>query len=563
MKTSMPCLSNTDRAGLRAVRIIPFILLLMLAAAAAYPLAAQTSPQDSTTTQPQVTPPSGTDSTVSNSAQPTTASAVKPAPVTHSPARFVDLRAGSGYSRGVLAGGSVVLMLNRPLGNDTPVVRVNGVRGDSAVQIHGHQLLVREVLDSSIIVDIPSELPRGAYEVRIELERRDTIRQTIVLERPHILQVESFPRVLLISLIPIILLGVLLYLVSRNSKSPEGTRKLNMLQMLLLEPANMTYSLSRAQFILWTVALASSYVFLFVARGLVESIWTFPPLTGFAGTFLISLGTLLGAQATTSVKGAKGSGEVNPSLADLFVHGGVIALERVQQALWTLIAVGMFVYIVVKNYALSTQLPVIPDTLLYLMGISSAGYLTGKALRNAGPIIAQIAPLPNSTTLTITGSSLSNDALIWIDGARIDTPVTVAVPDADNPNQFAQSLQVAFPTTITSINQWYGAAHCVVVVNDDSQRAEWRSVPKIVSVTSAAGATAGTVALAIGTQYVDSSMKWQVTGIPPGPVPVATLDPTTPDQWLMTIPDTGQTQKFTTITVTDAAGHASTFAWQG
>jgi hypothetical protein len=561
----------------RGERAITLIILLLVAAACAPRLVAQT-------VNPQITDATAPDSTIPNAPAPqqpagtttpaaTTPATTTPAPtaapvqdtvataVPATPTRFTALRASGGMSRGVLAGGTVALVLSAPLGDQRPIVKINGVVGDSAIAIQGQRLLIREVIDSAIIVDIPSELPRGQYEVRIELAGGDTLRRTIMLERPHILMVESFLRVVLISLIPIALLGLVVWWIARNNVPPLGARSLNFLEMLLLEPVNMTYSLSRAQFILWTVVLAGCYVFLFVARGLVESIWTFPPLDGFAGAFLISLGTLLASQATTSVKGAKGAGEQHPAISDLFVHGGVIALERVQQALWTLVAAGMFVYIVFENYAQSTSLPTIPDQLLYLMGISSAGYITGKAIRRAGPIIAQVDALADANIISILGTNISNNAQVWVDGAKIDAPVTVVVPDAGKPSQFARAIQIAFPAVITSSAQWYGTRRCIVVENDDGQRAEWRSGPRIIGVIPSPGATAGTVALAVTAHYVAPDMTWQVTGIPAGPAPVATRDPNVPNQWNLTIPDTGQTQKFATVVVRDANGQSSTYSW--
>jgi hypothetical protein len=83
------------------------------------------------------------------------------------------------------------------------------------------------------------------------------------------------------------------------------------------------------------------------------------------------LGTLIVAQATNSTKGSKGADEFQPSPSDLVLHGGVLALERVQQVLWTLTVVGMFIVIVYKQYPLATELPTTPtppDTHGYKLG---------------------------------------------------------------------------------------------------------------------------------------------------------------------------------------------------
>jgi len=148
-----------------------------------------------------------------------------------------------------------------------------------------------------------------------------------------------------------------------------------------------------------------------------------------------SLGTLVAAQATSSVRGANGAGQFHPSLADLVVHGCVVALERVQQLLWTLTAIGMFVWIVVKNYAESTEIPRVPDELLILMGIS-AGAATWRA-HKPGPVVARVRGLQGSIVLAIEGQHLSPRAEVYADGRRIDAKPTVAASDPGAPDELA------------------------------------------------------------------------------------------------------------------------------
>ena len=90
-------------------------------------------------------------------------------------------------------------------------------------------------------------------------------------------------------------------------------------------PETRTYSLARAQFFWWLTIIAVGYLFLFFAQGIYQGQWRFPSLEGFAVTFVDRLGTLLLAQATSSIKGAKGAGLVHPAPANLIVHGGVLA----------------------------------------------------------------------------------------------------------------------------------------------------------------------------------------------------------------------------------------------
>lgn len=394
------------------------------------------------------------------------------------------------------------------------------------------------VLDSQIVIRAPKV--RGLFNVNVY---SDTDTATIV-KWPQQLNIENIWRIVGLALLPIAVLVALVYMILKGYARSRNRRDM-VLGLLLYEAQNQTYSLSRAQFILWMIVLTFSYVFIFFARGLVENRWEFPPLAGFAWTFIISLGTLIGAQATTAVRGAKGAGQVHPSLADLFVHGGVMALERVQQMLWTLISVFLFVYILIKNYSVTTELPTIPEQLLYLMGISSAGYLTGKALRKPGPVINQVAFTNSAPTLVIKGRNLYNNAFIWVDGVQLPGNATPVIHDADAEPEFASSIMIpltagqAQDAPLLTESDWYGRPRSVVVVNADGQRAEWGSTPVIVS------ATLQGALLTVTTQYVSPNGTWTVNG---KPVP---LKPTQgdADSWTYSYPAGEVPTSITSVTV--------------
>lgn len=190
-------------------------------------------------------------------------------------------------------------------------------------------------------------------------------------------------------------------------------KELNTLERIILDRETNTFSLARAQFVWWLTIIVFGYIFLFIGRMFVQGVWEFFPLSGFAYTFLISLGTLLGVQLTTGIRGNKGSGEVHPTYSDLIGHGGAVALERVQQVVWNIIIGIVFVVILIGTYATASSLPTIPNELLVLMGISSAGYIGGKAIRSPGPNInrvelsGKIEDLSTNPYLSISGEHLS------------------------------------------------------------------------------------------------------------------------------------------------------------
>jgi hypothetical protein len=230
----------------------------------------------------------------------------------------------------------------------------------------------------------------------------------------------------------------------------------------------------------WLIVIIWCYLFLYYVHGYIEDSWGFPNFGNSIYAFLISLGTLVAAQATNRGIGVKGAGEEHPSVADLVVHGGVLALDRVQQILWTVLALGMFIRITVSTFATADALPEIPTELLALMGLSSAGYLGGKLVRGPGPVIDQVTPREGSVVLNIVGKHLSKDLFVWIDGNQIAREkVTVKADDPDDPLKFAKELEV---TLDISMAVWNAKDHAVTVINSDAQRADWRTSAKILNV---------------------------------------------------------------------------------
>lgn len=456
---------------------------------------------------------------------------VKPAEA-EPPHLLESIRASSGLFRGAIAGGAITLELNRALPPEASIEatltlvppksaaaglppgtpsRAKSEAKPVIAQIQGFP-------GDDIIIGVPPETKSGLYSLQLSIVGKEgenkAATSNVIVPRPQYVHIHDKWFLVGIGTIPVAVMAALVFVVFgyrfHRSKSRGVTLK-PLASLLLLDPQTETYSLSRAQFIVWMMALGWAYVFLFAAQGLVQNIWTFPSLEGFGATFLVSLGTLIAAQATSSVKGSKGAGEVHPSLADLFVHGGVMALERVQQVLWTIISVGMFLYVVYKNYAETTLLPVIPNELLILMGISSVGYIGGKLARKAGPVIhralpvapqgssppspastpsrpsgappAPTAALPSASLVSlgikVSGATFSRDATVSID----DGPPTSVVVLAPASGEFATDVQVPWSVAATSladaVELWYAAPRRIVLVNADSQRAEWAAPPSI------------------------------------------------------------------------------------
>ena len=256
--------------------------------------------------------------------------------------------------------------------------------------------------------------------------------------------------------------------------------------IFLLDQDTETLSLSKFQLYLWTGVAIFGYIYLTVARSLVQGVFEFAPIPeGLPGILAVSAGTTALAVGITTIRGPKGSGEEQPSFADLITTGGVVVAERFQFLIWTVLGVLAFVFLVISSDPATIQdLPKVPEGFLYLMGISSAGYLGGKLARKSGPVIDTIVAQKGTAgaagaagaagttvTMEVQGRNLSRQSIIMIDDRQVtyDTsraatsaPVvkkdaTLEViredPQATQPD-FALALRVILLNEIAWLEEW-------------------------------------------------------------------------------------------------------------
>ena len=170
-----------------------------------------------------------------------------------------------------------------------------------------------------------------------------------------------------------------------------------MFTILFLDPETNTYSLSKYQFYLWTLAAIFSYSYLAFSKIFIQGLSLPDVPSSLPGIIAIGAGTAIGSQIVTTVRGPKGSGQELPSLGDFVTSGGVAAPERVQMFVWTNLGVLLFCLATLHQPTWSiATLPTIGDGLMYLMGISSAGYLGGKLARKPGPVLSEISISPGA-----------------------------------------------------------------------------------------------------------------------------------------------------------------------
>ena len=216
------------------------------------------------------------------------------------------------------------------------------------------------------------------------------------------------------------LLGWLIYGVITQGLKPAtiAGERCNILTTLLLDPQTDIYSLEKFQFYCWTGASVFGYIYLLVTRSLIQGRFEFADIPeNLPGLILVSGTTSAISTAITAARGSKGAGDIRPSLSDFVTVGGVVSSERFQFFVWTILGALAFLFlIVVQSPGQFQDLPKIPEGFLYLMGVSSAGYLGGKLARKQGPVIDSIDATLGSLIFAIYGHGLSRTASFEIDG---------------------------------------------------------------------------------------------------------------------------------------------------
>jgi hypothetical protein len=197
--------------------------------------------------------------------------------------------------------------------------------------------------------------------------------------------------------IPIAAVALVVFLASFLPAYKINKTTYGMFTILFLDPETNTYSLSKYQFYLWTLAALFSYTYFALSRVLIQN-GSLPDVpSSLPGIIAIAAGTAIGSQVVTAVRGPKGSGQELPSLGDFVTSVGGAAPERVQMFVWTNLGVLAFCLVTLHSPSWQiSELPRIQEGLMYLMGISSAGYLGGKLARKPGPVISEISVSPAS-----------------------------------------------------------------------------------------------------------------------------------------------------------------------
>jgi len=316
-------------------------------------------------------------------------------------------------------------------------------------------------------------------------------------------------------------LSLLTYLLAKRAAQTQTPGwGLTAISVLLLDPETDTYSLSKFEALVWTGVFVFAYAYLTLCLTLVQWKLDWPPVPSNMPELLgISTGSGVIAAGITSLKGAKGARGLRPSAADFVTTGGVVAAERWQFFIWTIVGALTFLYFVFRtNPAMLEQLPPIPDTFLYLMGFSSAAYLGGKLARKPGPVLKNISVQQVThlgagdarIEIVLEGENLHQNATFLIDSEQIrsgEVTVTNTSPDKP-PDGFCSRLEIL----ITRAAKYTEGAHTLTVVNPDEQSSDiaFPVSPLTIAEVSVTKTDAAGVDLAVkGANFVGTiSAQW-------------------------------------------------------
>ena len=351
----------------------------------------------------------------------------------------------------------------------------------------------------------------GRRLVVSHFERRDpnrgSIRVTVVVNgvssNPSNSFVLSRVNARVILFLALAFFGLLMYIVYRLvSKGVQGFtvagQKYGPLAAFLIDKTTDSYSLSKFQLFALSMVAFFGYVYVFLCQVLVQWKFTFPDIPdNYPSLLAISAGTSVAAVGINSTRGTKGAGPVYPSAADFISNGGLVVPERFQFFVWTLIScIGFIALIIMQDPATVTGFPNFPTGLLYVMGVSASGYLGGKAVRTAGPIIKQVIDVksitaaqpaqpgdadkdkqpadkdkqpPKDLQVTLLGDNLDKEGKFRIDGA---SQSVVGKVEGDPQPQAPQGYCTRLTFTLSQAGGFEEGDHTFEIINRDGVGAQ-------------------------------------------------------------------------------------------
>lgn len=175
--------------------------------------------------------------------------------------------------------------------------------------------------------------------------------------------------------------------ISDDAQFAVNAQRLQLTKKWKLTNTNAPFSLTKVQFGIWTVIIASAYIYLSLCKGDLA-------IDSINKTALVLMGIFAGTAVASSVIDKNEISDNRPRhqnkpsqgfFIDILSDESGISLHRFQNFAWTIIAIIVYLY-KLSDAVAGSALPELSDTLLALTGISSATYLVLKTKENDPPV---------------------------------------------------------------------------------------------------------------------------------------------------------------------------------
>jgi len=191
--------------------------------------------------------------------------------------------------------------------------------------------------------------------------------------------------------------------VSNDAEFAANAQKLQLTKKWKLTNTNAPFSLTKVQFGIWTVVIASAYIYLSLCKGDLN-------LDSINKTALVLMGIFAGTAVASSfmdkneISDNRARHQNSPSqgfFVDILSDENGISMHRFQNFTWTIIAIIVYLY-KLSGAVAGSALPELSDTLLALTGISSATYLALKTKENDPPAVPGVETEGSTATAPVS-----------------------------------------------------------------------------------------------------------------------------------------------------------------
>ncbi|HTE10246.1 MAG TPA: hypothetical protein VK645_04735 [Chitinophagaceae bacterium] len=188
--------------------------------------------------------------------------------------------------------------------------------------------------------------------------------------------------------------------ISNDEEFAVNMQKLQLTKKWKLTNTNAPFSLTKVQFGIWTVIIASAYIYLSLCKGDLN-------LDSINKTALVLMGIFAGTAVASTIMDKNEISDNRPRhqntpsqgfFIDILSDENGISLHRFQNFAWTIIAIIVYLY-KLSGAVAGSALPELSDTLLALTGISSATYLALKTKENNPPLQQQPILVTNAASV--------------------------------------------------------------------------------------------------------------------------------------------------------------------